>query len=337
MSALLLLLTLLMLLVWLVNFSIAPVTSYSFALFVSLLQFAAVALAVARVAAKRSRRVSMPAALATLLVGVLMIWGLLIRRPGRFNSLADTELALLAVFLGVAVAYLVGRSTAQRRTYAIALHEQATEQAVTAERLRIARELHDVVAHSIGVIAIQAGSGARVIDTQPFEAANALRAIEETSRETLAALRRSVGSLRAERDGVTDEHMLPAPGLADLDRLVARTAAAGVRVSVVRSGPAVWLPPDLDLCAYRAVQESLTNVIRHSAAKECEVHLASNPGRLIIKVLDRGRGAHDSAISGFGLTGMRERVALAQGRFDAGSREGGGFHVTAELPVPASA
>jgi signal transduction histidine kinase len=154
--------------------------------------------------------------------------------PVGFNPVTSPPIPILAM----ATAWIIGQSVRARRRYAEALRAQDAAQAVTAERLRIARELHDLVAHSVGVVAIQAGMGSRVMDTQPAQARSALRAIEVTSRETLAGLRRIVGGLRqadlASRPGASS----PAPGLTDLDRLVSSTADAGVRVDLIRAGGA---------------------------------------------------------------------------------------------------
>ncbi|TGB11043.1 sensor histidine kinase [Streptomyces sp. MZ04] len=247
-------------------------------------------------------------------------------------------------FIAVALiaAWLVGRSSRERRAHAEALRSQATARAVTAERLRIARELHDMIAHSIGVIAIQAGVGSRVIETQPAEARNALTTIEATSRETLAGLRRTLVALRkpeqeAGADQAADSGDLaprePTPGLAGLDRLVASALDAGVRVEVRGAGGCGPLPADIDLAAFRILQEALTNVVRHAGTETCRVSVERRAAELSIEVEDGGRGGLPAG-TGFGLVGMRERVALLHGRFTAGPRPEGGFRVTALLPVP---
>jgi signal transduction histidine kinase len=236
--------------------------------------------------------------------------------------------------LGLVVVWQIGHSVRQRREYAEARREQAATQAVQAERLRIARELHDMIAHSIGVIAIQAGVGSRVMDTQPAEARNALNAIEDTSRETLAGLRRMLGALRRTDPGSAPRD--PSPGLADLDGLVARSADAGVRVDVRRLGEELELPADLDLSAFRIVQEAVTNVIRHAGAHECRVVLDHRDEELLIEVTDDGRGAAGTPGTGYGIAGMRERAALLHGRFSAGPRPEGGFFVSVRLPIPAA-
>ncbi|GIG66992.1 sensor histidine kinase [Phytomonospora endophytica] len=236
------------------------------------------------------------------------------------------------LFVGVLIAvtaWIIGNSVRMRREYGLALRERA----VTEERLRIARELHDMISHSIGIIAIQAGVGGRVIETQPAEARNSLATIEATSRETLAQLRRTLGSLR--RSAAAPAEFDPAPGLADLERLVASTAAAGVRAELHRIGPVRPVPADIDLSAYRIIQEALTNVVRHAGTDTCRVTVEYREGELLIEITDDGRGT--TAVSpgaGFGIAGMRERVSMLFGEFSAGPRPEGGFGVTARLLLP---
>ncbi|MEV5721903.1 sensor histidine kinase [Amycolatopsis mediterranei] len=232
--------------------------------------------------------------------------------------------------LTVVVAWLIGNSVRQVRLYARRLSEQAAAQAVTTERLRIARELHDMVAHSIGIIALQAGAAARTIDTQPTGAREAMVAVETIGRETLSGLRRMLGALR----DAEPTPLEPAAGLADIDRLAATTTAAGVRVEVRWRGERP-LPPDIDTSAFRIVQEAVTNVVRHAATTSCEVSLDYRDDELAIEITDRGRGGgHTHNGAGYGLAGMRERVSLLHGRFSAGPDPDGGFRVTARLPVP---
>ena len=217
---------------------------------------------------------------------------------------------------------------------------QAAAQAAIEERLRIARELHDMVALSIGIIAIQAGSGRRVFDARPGEAREALAAIEATSRQTLSGLRRMVTGLRRAEPapGSWLAPLGPAPGLADIDSLVATALDAGVRVEVEVDwrGSREPLPPDIDMSAFRIIQESVTNVVRHARTDQCRVSIGQHDGRLSIEVTDGGCGGNEAG-TGYGITGMRERAALLGGEFSAGPRDGGGFRVTARLPVPAPA
>jgi signal transduction histidine kinase len=235
------------------------------------------------------------------------------------------------------VAGLVGYVVRQTRRYADQLTAHAASQAVTAERLRISRELHDLVAHSIGVIALQAGAAARVVDTQPDKARDAMLAVTDIGRQTLSGLRRMVGALRDSEtagDPPSPAPLRPALGLADVDDLAAATTAAGVRVDVRRRGAPRPLPPDIDLSAYRIVQEALANVIRHAGTRDCEVSVDYRDAELAIEVTDQGRGGDAASGDGYGLAGMRERVALLRGSFWAGPTPGGGFRVTARLPTP---
>jgi signal transduction histidine kinase len=207
-----------------------------------------------------------------------------------------------------------------------------------AERLRIARELHDIVAHSIGIIAIQAGAGRRVFDARPAEARDALAAIEATSRETLSGLRRMVTGLRLAEPGPGpgQARMDPAPGLTGIERLAAMTLEAGVKIDVDWRGRQEPLPADIDLSAFRIIQEAVTNVVRHAGTDQCRVSIDQQDGYLSIEVTDSGRGG-SVAGTGYGIAGMRERAALLGGGFSAGPRPGGGFRVAARLPLPAPA
>jgi signal transduction histidine kinase len=279
-------------------------------------------------AATRGRRTSvLGASLPVAAVTGYTIWRLAFQYPVNMAlapSLAST----------VAVAWLIGNTIRQSRSHADSLRSQATQQAVIAERLRIARELHDMVAHNIGIIAIQAGVGTRVMDTQPEQTRNALDAIESTSRETLAGLRRMLGALRQ-----TDPQaapLAPAAGLAELDQLVAKTKNAGVRADVRWRGERRNVPAEVDLAAFRVIQEAVTNVVRHSGTRDCSVTVDCRQDELDVEITDLGCGA-SSAISGYGIAGMRERVSLLHGQFSAGPRPDGGFRVAARLPLPAEA
>ena len=294
---------------------------------VQILIVGAVGIAICYVAATRTLKVS---ATGLAVVGA----GLLIPGP------AGTDLAQLrgGVAVVTVIAWLIGHSIRQAQAQAELRRAQATAQSVMAERLRIARELHDIVAHSIGIIAIQAGAGRRVFDARPAEARDALAAIEATSRETLSGLRRMMTGLRrAEPEpGPGQAPMGPAPGLADIEQLAAMTLDAGVRVEVDWRGSREPLPADIDLSAFRIVQEAVTNVVRHAGTGRCRVLIGPQDGYLSIEVTDSGRGG-SVAGTGYGITGMRERAALLGGDLSAGPRPGGGFRVTARLPVPAPA
>jgi signal transduction histidine kinase len=286
-------------------------------------------LAVCYIAATRTFWRSVSAAAVTIAVQVYVIEGgtfgffQITARPASPLAVSQTVTAVLAVFVG----WLAGHSIRQSHVHAETSRAQTKLQAATAERLRIARELHDMIAHSIGVIAIQAGVGSRVIDTQPAEARNALTAIEATSRETLAGLRRTLGILRS-----TSEPGL-VPGLAGLDQLAATSRNAGVRVDLQWRGQRQPIPPDVDLSAYRIIQEAVTNVIRHAGADHCKVLIDQDDRELSIEITDNGRGGVIAG-PGYGIVGMRERAGLLGGQLAAGPRPSGGFRVAARLPVP---
>lgn len=297
---------------------------------IAFLQAVLTALAVGRIAAVGPRLTAALAASAALGAQVL---GASYYREGSSSFLATSAFLALMVL----TAWTVGRSVDERRRHAADLRERTAEQAVVAERLRIARELHDAVAHSIGVIAIQAGVGRRVIDTQPAEARSALAAIENTSRDTLAGLRRMLGALReaelTDRGG--DAPLGPVPELADVEGLAARSEATGLRVDVEWRGERRPLPTEFELSGYRIIQEAITNVVRHSGADACRVTVDYGGDDLSIEITDEGRGSIGlPGAAGYGLTGMRERAALLHGEFTAGPRPEGGFRVAVRLPLP---
>jgi signal transduction histidine kinase len=181
----------------------------------------------------------------------------------------------------------------------------------------------------MGVIAVQAGVGAHVIDKDPQEAKRSLEAISQTSRSTLAEIRHMLGVLRDDAGA----SYTPAPGLADLDRLVRDVGSAGVEVDVQREGTRTELPPGVDFTAYRIVQEALTNVLKHAGRARATVLLGYEDGALRLEVTDDGRGVNGSSDpGGHGLMGMRERVGVYGGSFEAGPRTGGGFRVAVRLP-----
>jgi signal transduction histidine kinase len=210
-------------------------------------------------------------------------------------------------------------------------HRQHAARSVAEERLRIAQELHDVVAHSMSVIAVQAGMGVHVIDQQPAEAKQALESISRTSRSTLQEMRRLLGVLRGE-DG--DRAHVPAPGLGDLPTLVEQVRSTGLPVELTVDGRPTDVPLGVDLSAYRVVQEGLTNVIKHAGPASAVVHVRYEPGEIVVEVCDDGRGAAAAAREngGHGLVGMQERVAVWGGTLDTGPVPGGGYRVLAHLP-----
>ena len=237
------------------------------------------------------------------------------------------------------------REVEQRAEEAERTREETARRRAVEERLRIARELHDSLTHSISVIQVQAGVAVHLAGKRGEEASPALLAIREASADAARELRATLGVLRTVDD-------CDGSGLAQLDRLVARTRAAGQPVSVTVSGPADGrarkLPADVDQAAYRIVQEALTNVSRHAGGASASVHLVHAQDVLTVRVDDDGNGngaaapvvAGEGLASGpgLGLVGMRERVAALGGRFQAGPRPAGGFRVCAEFPlrVPAN-
>ena len=228
---------------------------------------------------------------------------------------------------------LVGWTMQARRLRLEALEREQGEaelRAAAVERLRIAQELHDVVAHSLGIIAVQAGVGMHVIDTDPAEARRALEHISRTSRSSLAEIRRTLGMVRA---GDAAPTYAPTPGLADLPRLVREVADAGLAVELTHAPLSTDVPAGVELAAYRIVQEALTNTLRHAHAHRATVQLDIEPGRLRVVVTDDGSGLNGGGRpGGHGLVGMRERVAVYGGSLAVGPTPNGGFCVDATLP-----
>jgi signal transduction histidine kinase len=226
------------------------------------------------------------------------------------------------------VAELRDRAERAERT-----REEEARRRVDEERMRIARELHDVVSHTIGVISVQAGVAAHLLHRRPEQAADSLAAIRQASDEALGELHAMLGVLRGGDDGRAP--LAPAPGLAELDALVAQAAGAGVEVRVVVQGEPRRLPPAVDLACYRVVQESLTNVVRHAGASRAEVTVSHHGGGVVVEVVDdgSGRAGPASAGSGQGIVGMRERARALGGTLEAGPRPQGGFRVRASLPL----
>jgi signal transduction histidine kinase len=299
----------------------------------------AAGLEICYIAATRTRRVWLTGVAMTAGVSVLIpLLGVPPYGSLRVGAEVGVPVVTIVIALVTVIAWLIGHSIRQAQARAELVRVQAAAQAAMAERLRIARELHDMVAHGIGIIAIQAGAGRRVFDARPAEARDALAAVEATSRETLSGLRRMVTGLRRAEPGLElgQPPLGPVPGLADIDRLAATALDAGVRVEVEVDwrGSREPLPADIDLSAFRIIQEAVTNVVRHARTDQCQVSIGHQDGQLAIEVTDSGCGG-SAAGTGYGITGMRERAALLGGDFSAGPRPGGGFRVAARLPVPA--
>jgi signal transduction histidine kinase len=227
-------------------------------------------------------------------------------------------------------AWVLGESTRRWGERTERLAERAAR-AVADERVRIARELHDVVAHHMAVISLQAGVAQYVIDSDLPTARQAITTVGDTSREALAEMRRLLDVLRLE-DG---EDLAPQPGLAALDDLVDRTRGAGLPVDVVVTGRARPLPPGPDLCAYRVAQESLTNALKHAGPAAVRIDLDYGERTLTLKVTDDGSatGPHRESPTAHGIRGMRERAELYGGVLTAGPADAGGFAVVVRLPM----
>jgi signal transduction histidine kinase len=224
---------------------------------------------------------------------------------------------------------------AEREAAAAAERAEQVSRALADERAQIARDLHDIVAHAMGVIAVRSGVARMVIDSDPDQARDALAIIETTTRRSLHEMRLLVGVLRDPQDRHAD--LAPTPGLAALDRLIADTAAAGVAAEVEIDSGVSPLPAAADLTAYRIVQEALTNAVRHAGPTRARIRITHPPGEVRVEVTDDGpRGPRPRptvrAGSGHGLIGMRERVAMFGGDLEAGPHEGG-FRVLASLPI----
>jgi signal transduction histidine kinase len=231
--------------------------------------------------------------------------------------------------------WLIGRNTRARSLRLAAAEreqEHRTRLAVGDERARIARELHDVVAHSVGIIVIQAQGARRVFDRDPERAREALDSIEQTARTALADMRSSLGVLRDQSGSPLRE---PQPGLAELDGLLERAREGGLEVELAVEGQPRTLPRGVDLSAYRIVQEALTNTIKHAGPARSRITLRYGERELEVEVSDDGPGPSVNGAgtgSGHGLLGMRERVASHGGEVEAGSGPDGGFVVRASLP-----
>jgi signal transduction histidine kinase len=253
----------------------------------------------------------------------------------------------LAIVASIA-AWFVGDSVRVRRTYVAGLADQTAQRqreileraqrSVAEERLQIARELHDVVAHSLSVIAVQSGVGRHVIDDHPAQAKKALAAVEETSRDALDELRRMLSVLR--HDDRRPATLRSAPGVSALDQLAEQVRAAGVDVTLdVQSTLVPRLSATADLAIYRIVQEALTNVVKHTGNASVRVEIRDEPGALVLEVLDDGGDLvaypqlNDDIVAHHGIVGMRERVALFAGSLEAAPRPGGGFRVLARPPL----
>ncbi|MFJ4772210.1 sensor histidine kinase [Streptomyces uncialis] len=294
------------------------------------------------------RRASVALALTLVVAAAVVIAGEATVTPsGPWPEAVGTA---MFVWLLVGAAWSAGRVVRGRRARAARTVRRLAEEALTEERLRIARELHDIVSHSLSVIVVKASVADHVAEERPEETRDAIRAIERTGREALTEMRRALGVLRGEHGGrrtgepgsATGEPgsagTAPPPGLDDLPALVRRTERAGVRTAL-RTRNAFGLPAGTALAVYRIVQEALTNVVKHAGdGTSCRVTVTvGSRGEVSVEVVDDGAG--NPAVSGraepgggHGLVGMRERVTLYGGTLAAGARPGGGFAVSVRLP-----
>jgi signal transduction histidine kinase len=251
---------------------------------------------------------------------------------------------IIPSLLWLVAAWAVGRTVRSWRHQNAALevaNRELTEQrelqaqaAVAVERGRIARELHDVVAHNVSMIVVQAGAAARVLHGEQPDVRNALEVIAATGRETVDEMRTLLGVLRSD-DGPAA--LKPQPGLADLDQLVSGIREAGLPVTLRIEGAPRPLPPTLDLSAFRIVQEALTNTLKHAGPARAEVTVRYEDGLVTLEIADTGRGPDGGRGTGHGLVGMRERAAMLGGELEAARADSGGFTVRARLPVAAPA
>ena len=228
--------------------------------------------------------------------------------------------------------WAAGRAIRHRRLNERRLEQEKaeTEAAILEERSRIARELHDVVAHSISVMVLQARGGRRVLEAAPGDAREAFAVIERAGHQALEEMRRLLGMLRASDEELA---LAPQPSLRQLDRLVERVRAAGLPVEVTVEGEPGELPPGVDLSAYRIVQEALTNALKHAGPARARVVVRYREDELELEIADDGAGTGDGTGSGHGLIGMRERVSVYGGELQAGRRPEGGYALRARLPL----
>jgi signal transduction histidine kinase len=283
-------------------------------------------------ASKRASVVAALMALASVLTAVAFLDEEFESNPRAFFFNAS----IVTVFFYVGYIGRVRRDYLEERAARIERErEEEMRRGVARERARIARELHDVVAHSVGLMTVQAGAANLVSGKDPDAALSSLSSIERTGRQALGELRRLLGVLRTEGD--EGGELTPQPGLDRLDELVAEIEEAGVEVAVTVEGDLHDLPTALALSAYRILQEGLTNVLKHAGRRaRADVVVRRTPRELMLEIADDGGGVPASASrmpGGHGLIGMRERVAVFGGRMSMGPRRGGGFYVRTEIPL----
>ncbi len=307
--------------------SVSAVTAYSLLGYVNGAVLLAPAIALYTVAKTVSTRRALLLAAGTLVA--------LMTATATGNPFVPTAGGFYLIPALIAAPLFGGIAVRNRLAYVNSIQARADDEArrrIDEERLRIARELHDVVAHTMATINVQATAAAHVLADQPEAAADALQTIRVASKDGLRELRAILNVLRQADEADPTQ---PTPGLAQLDTLIAGAVKAGLPVTVTRTGEARPLPAEVDLAAYRIVQESLTNAIRHAGPATATVALGYDGTGLRICVTDSGRGAvGPGGGSGHGLTGMRERATAVGGEVEMGPAPGGGFQVTAQLPAP---
>jgi signal transduction histidine kinase len=296
--------------------------------------FLAVLLAVYTVAAHTRRR----EALAGAAIGAIAVAVQGVREPGDASAF---EAVYGIVYFGGA--WVLGRALRRRRLTAVELRnraarlererEERARVAVAEERGRIARELHDVIAHSMSVIVVQAGAAEQILEHDPVRAREALGSIRRAGNDALEEMRRLLGILRHEDEELT---LAPQPSIARLDELLGQARAGGLPVELVVDGQPRQLAPGVELAAYRIVQEALTNSRKHAGAAHARVIIRYAPDALELDVVDNGRPSQPGEGTGHGLVGMRERAALYGGVLEAGAGPEGGFAVHARLPLDPS-
>ena len=290
----------------------------------------ALALALYTVASHTERRIALPAGVVTL---ALLPLSLIPRASWNSGE------SVLHVVVFAAAAWILGDNLRTKRAYYRELEERAerlerereqnVRRAAAEEQARIARELHDVIAHSVSVMVVQAAAAGDVFEKQPERARGALRSIEESGRSALTELRRLLGIVRTSEQSSRE----PQPGLAALVELVEQVRATGLEVELELDGELGELPAGVDLSAYRIVQEALTNTLKHSQASRARIRVSRRADELELEIEDDGAGPGEESGDGHGLIGMQERTALLGGVLEAGPASNGGFSVRAHFPL----
>jgi signal transduction histidine kinase len=264
------------------------------------------------------------------LVIVVAVVGVFAGTPGLSRTNPADLVSIVLVWL---TAWGLGYSTARRREEQERARRALERQVIAEERVRVSRELHDVVGHTVNLLVVQAGAARMTLDRDPAMARSLLEAMERVGRSTLADLDRVLGGLRSEPTDPGDAPAPPAPGLASLPELVGRFSESGVDVRLTLD-PDLRLPRDLELSTYRIVQEALTNTLKHAAPCTATVVVERANGYLVVEVSDTGPGVGTTDGRGRGLVGIAERVSMNGGVFEHGNSDSGGFRLRAVLPMP---